>query len=171
MNVRLTTSGSDYGELMEHLLPTHSKREQAAFLFAQAHRGRDEARFDVIEMRMLAADDFAVQQKDYFELCDKSRAEVIKRAHDLRASLIEIHSHTGPWPAEFSISDRMGLRETVPHMWWRLDERPYIALVVTKTEFDALVWLDDPNVPLGLGAWQVDASLFLPTNNSLGAWI
>ncbi len=155
---------------MEHLLSTHTMREQAAFLFARAHRGGDEARFDVIETRKLAADDYAVQQKDYFELCDKSRAEVIKRAHDLSASLIEIHSHTGPWPAEFSISDWMGLRETVPHMWWRLDERPYIALVVTKTEFDALVWLDDPQVPRGLDAWQVDARTFLPTNNSLRGW-
>ena len=170
MKVSLITSGREHRKLMEHLLPTHTKREQAAFLFARAHHGGDEVRFEVIETRKLAADDFAVQQSDYFELCDESRAEVIKRAHDLRASLIEIHSHTGPWPAEFSISDRMGLRETVPHMWWRLDERPYIALVVTKTEFDALVWLDDPKVPRGLDAWRVEARLFFPTNNSLRGW-
>ena len=170
MKVSLMTSGREHRELMKHLLPTHTQREQAAFLYAQARHSRDEVRFDVIETRKLATDDFAVQLRDHFELCDKSRAEVIKRAHDLRASLVEIHSHTGPWPAEFSISDRMGLRETVPHMWWRLEERPYIALVVTKTEFDALVWLDDPKVPRDLDAWRVDTRMFFPTNNSLRGW-
>ena len=107
---------------------------------------------------------------DYIELSDSTRAEVIKRAHDLAASLIEIHSHLGPWPAAFSIADRAGLRETVPHMWWRLHKKPYIALVATNTEFDALVWLDNPTVPRPLDGLNVGERTFVPTNNSLGGW-
>ena len=53
------------------------------------------------------------------------------------ASLVEMHSHIGPWPAGFSYADRLGLQETVPHMWWRLKKRPYLALVVTNCSFDA----------------------------------
>ena len=32
-------------------------------------------------------------------------------------------------PAEFSASDRKGLESFVPHVWWRLRHRPYLALV------------------------------------------
>ena len=170
MNTRLNMPGTAYRELIAHLLSNGSWREQASFLFAEAVLSRDEARFDVIETRKLSGDDFAVQEGDYIELSDGTRAEVIKRAHDLSASLIEIHSHLGPWPAAFSIADQAGLRETVPHMWWRLGKKPYIALVVTQKEFDALVWLDNPTVPQPLDAWDVGESTLSPTNNSLGGW-
>ena len=170
MNTRLNMPGTAYRELMAHLLSNGSWREQAAFLFAEVVLSKDEARFDVIETRKLSGDDFAVQEGDYIELSDSARAEVIKRAHDLAASLIEIHSHLGPWPAAFSIADRAGLRETVPHMWWRLDKKPYIALVVTNTEFDALVWLDNATVPRPLEGWNVGERTLIPTSNSLGGW-
>ena len=170
MKTRLEMTGSSYRELIAHLLSNGGWREHAAFLFAETVLGSDKANFYVIEMRKLSAGDFAVQQGDYIELSDGVQAEVIKRAHDLGASLIEIHSHVGPWPAGFSIADRAGLRETVPHMWWRLDKKPYIALVVTETEFDALVWLDKPTVPRALDAWNVGEHTLFPTNNSLEGW-
>jgi len=65
------------------------------------------------------------------------------RAHQLGCCLIEWHSHCGSWPAEFSLSDRMGLKEFVPHVRWRLDSRPYAAIVVANGSFDALAWTDD----------------------------
>ena len=161
---------SAHRELIAHLLSNEGWQEQAAFLFAETLLCAETASFEVVETRRLSRGDFAVQRGDYIELSDHSRAELIKRAHDLGASLVEIHSHLGPWPAGFSIADRTGLRETVPHMWWRLRQRPYIALVVTETGFDALAWLDNPVVPRALDAWEVGGRTLVPTNNSLGGW-
>lgn len=161
---------SGYDSLMAHLLPPSSNREQAAFLFATSERRHFETRFTVVESRMLGASDFTVQQGYYIELEDDVRAGLIKRAHDLGASLIELHSHLGPDPAQFSVSDRQGLGETVPHMFWRLKKRPYLALVVTERDFDALVWIDDPKIPRRLDTLVAGSRSLRPTNLSLGAW-
>lgn len=171
MSTLLRIDGASYQSLMAHLLPRHdTEREQAAFMFARCRTVSNATFFDVIETRKLGAGDFAAQEGDYIELADHVRAGLIKHAHDLGASLIEIHSHLGPFPAAFSLADRAGLRETVPEMWWRLHKKPYIALVVTRAEFDALVWLDNPNVPQALDSWQAGAQSLTPTNNSLGGW-
>ena len=91
---------------------------------------------------------------DYFELTDEARIGLIKRAHVLQASLAEFHSHLSPWPAAFSLSDRMGLKETVPHMRWRLKRRPYLAVVVAPSGFDALVWSRDPKISGAAGRYR-----------------
>lgn len=157
-------------ELMTHLLPPNCREEQGAFLFAQAARSDGEITFDVIEVAKLDRGDFAVQEGAYLEMADETRVGLIKRAHDLDASLVEMHSHLGPWPAAFSPSDRMGLAETVPHMWWRLKKRPYVAIVVAESGFDALLWLDDPKTPRTLDGIRAGDRLLRPTNNSLRGW-
>ena len=108
---------------------------------------KQDVALDVIDSAMLVAADFEVQVPDYLELADGTRARLIKRAHDLDASLIEMHSHPGPWDAAFSRSDLLGLSETVPHMWWRLEKRPDAAIVIAPSGFDAMVWLDGPLSP------------------------
>jgi hypothetical protein len=170
MKIRLEFGDAAYEGLIQHLLPRGSAREQAAFLFARYDGSADQARFTVSEMRKLEPVDFACQMGDYLELADAARASVIKRAHDLGASLVEVHSHLGPWPAGFSPSDRSGLRETVPHMWWRLKKRPYLAIVVAASGFDALVWIDNPHVPRALDALVAGSRVLKPTNHSLGGW-
>ncbi|MFQ5807933.1 MAG: hypothetical protein ACE5I3_15925, partial [Phycisphaerae bacterium] len=55
-------------------------------------------------------------------------------AHDRDACLVELHSHTSPWPAAFSVSDMIGFRDFVPHILWRL-RRPYGAVVVAGETF------------------------------------
>jgi len=170
MKTILELTDSDYDSVMAHLLPQNSNREQAAFLFATSERTAFETKFRVIETRQLEPRDFAVQQVYYIEIHDETRAGLIKRAHDLDASLIEIHSHLGPWPAEFSASDRHGLCETVPNMFWRLNKRPYLALVVTERDFDALVWIDDPLIPRRLDALEAGKRTMMSTNRSLGSW-
>ena len=153
--------------LVAHLLPYQGNQEQAAFLFGKCERTKHRANFTVVEARKLGPNEFAVQGAHYIELKDSARATLIKRAHDLEASLIEVHTHIGPRPAEFSSSDIIGLGETVPHMWWRLRGRPYLALVFTKSGFDALVWLDSPKVPRALDALLVGAKIIRPTNLSI----
>ncbi len=170
MKALLKIDDSLFQDLMLHLLPPGSQHEQAVFLFAHAARSDHQMLFEVADTRKLGPADFAVQKGDYLEMADATRASLIKQAHDLDASLVEMHSHLGPWPAGFSYADRLGLQETVPHMWWRLKKRPYLALVVTDSSFDALVWLDNAKVPHPLDALLVGDQVLTPTNFSLGGW-
>jgi hypothetical protein len=159
-----------YRGVIEHLLPPEPIHEQAAFLFAREDRQPQQAVFTVEEAAKLGPGDFEVQEGDYIEMADETRARLIKRAHDTGTSLIEMHSHLGDWPAGFSYADRLGLKETVPHMWWRLKKRPYLALVVTNSSFDALVWLDNAQKPQQLDALLAGTETRTPTNFSLGGW-
>ena len=123
-----------------------------------------------LDRKKLSPTDFATQESDYLEMADGTRAALIKRAHDHEASLVEMHSHPAPWPAAFSYADRMGLSETVPHMWWRLNRRPYLAIVVSPSGFDALLWLDNATLPRALDTLKAGDRMLQPTNNSLEGW-
>lgn len=170
MKTILKMAGPLHKDLMAHLLPPESEQEQAAFLFVREQRDEEQAVFEVEEVAKLGGGDFVLQQGDYIEMMDEMRAGLIKRAHDTGTSLLEMHSHLGPWPAGFSYSDRLGLKETVPHMWWRLKKRPYLAIVVAASGFDALVWLDNPKLPRQLDALLAGDRILKPTNVSLGGW-
>ena len=111
-------------DLWSHLLPGNMLGEQAAFLFCETTDCGMGITFEVIDYTLLSEADLAAQYDDYLELTDAARIGVIKRAHMLNASLVELHSHLGPWPAAFSLADRLGLQETVSHMRWRLKKRP-----------------------------------------------
>jgi proteasome lid subunit RPN8/RPN11 len=169
MNIIIRMPDGYLDDLRAHLLPSGSKREEAAFMFVRPAVGR-EGVFEVVECSKLQPSDFAGQFEDYLELTDATRARLIKRAHDIDASLVELHSHPGPYPAAFSFADRRGLKETVPYMWWRLKKRPYFAIVIAPTGYDALAWLTNPQVPRPLTAIEADGRALPPTNNSLGGW-
>jgi len=170
MKIVLKMQEGLFGELKGHLLPPNSSREEAAFLFVIPKPKDENVVFEVVDIEKLTPADFAAQLDDYLELADDTRGRLIKKAHQLGASLVEMHSHPGPWPAAFSYADRVGLRETVPHMWWRLPKRPYIAIVVAPSGFDALVWLDNPKVPNKLDGILAGERLIQPTNHSLEGW-
>ena len=170
MKAFMKIDASLFEELISHLLPAGNSQEQAAFLFAHPTRSDHQVMLEVVEAKKLGPADFASQEGDYLEMSDATRASLIKQAHDLKASLVEMHSHLGPWPAGFSYADRRGLQETVPHMWWRLNKRPYLAIVVTNSNFDALLWLDNAKVPRALDALLVSGKALKPTNYSLGGW-
>lgn len=159
-----------YRRLWAHLLLQGNRREQAAFLFCSMCADGDQTVYDVREARCLKEGDFAVQAGDYLELTDETRIAIIKRAHALDACVAEFHSHPGPFPAEFSLSDRHGLSETVPHMRWRLGQRPYLAVVVAPQNFDALVFADNTGIPAPLAGIAISDPLQKPTNASLGGW-
>ena len=157
-------------DLWSHLLPYNSVPEQAAFLFCDTTENDAGVTFEAIDHTLLGEESFAVQHDDYFELTDATRIGIIKHAHVLNASLVELHSHPGPLPAAFSPADRIGLRETVPHMRWRLKKRPYVAIVVAPSGFDALVWNRNSTVPDPLSAIDAGGKLMNPTNASLEGW-
>jgi hypothetical protein len=170
MRIVLRLPEQAFPRLLDHLLPKNSLKEEAAFLFLKAERSDNRLLLDYQDEELLSPSDFAWQEGDYLELKSETRARLIKRAHDLGACLAEIHSHPGPWPAEFSLADRIGLRETVPHMFWRLADRPYVALVVARSGFDALVWVGDAQKPQPLSGLLSGDQLLHPTNLSLGDW-
>jgi hypothetical protein len=157
-----------YDGLQKHLLPPHSKNEQAAFVFARAETSAGNSTvFRFLDWLPLKANNFAAQHEVYLELRDEMRGALIKRAHDLSASLVEFHSHPGPYPAQFSPSDLDGFHEFVPHVWWRLRGRPYGAVVVAPSGFDALAWLTSPQEPGALNAITVGGERLTPTGLTL----
>lgn len=170
MKIFLNLEPDRHDGLMTHLLPPGEEREQAAFLFVQEANIDGQIGFEVLDTHLIDRAEFAAQHSDYLELSNAARIRLIKKAHTLSSSIVELHSHPGPWPAAFSLSDRAGLKETVPHMWWRLKGRPYLAIVVAPSGFDALVWLDNPRVPRALDGLVVGTTVLRPTNNSLGGW-
>jgi proteasome lid subunit RPN8/RPN11 len=167
-DVLLELPAAVHQAMQEHLLPHDSKNEQAAFVFVRAKTSAGNSIiFRFLDWLPLKADNFAAQHEVYLELRDEMRGSLIKRAHDLNASLVEFHSHPGPYPAQFSPSDLDGFHEFVPHVWWRLRGRPYAAVVVAPSGFDALAWLTSPQVPGALNAISVGGERLTPTGITL----
>lgn len=152
--------------LWNHLLPSSSPLEQAAFVFAKWQPQTGGGLFRFVELLLVPSQGFASQSEYYLELTDEVRASAIKRAHDLQASLVEIHSHRGPWPAEFSPSDLAGFDEFVPHVWWRLKKRPYLAIVIARDSLDGIAWIDDARAPQRLTGVITDQQITKATGLS-----
>lgn len=155
-----------------HLLPAEAEAEEAAFLFARpVAAGVGETVLTVVDHELVAPEHFEFQSLHHIELSQATRARVIKRAHDLSATLVELHSHPFPYPAEFSGSDRAGLEELVPHVRWRLKGRPYVAVVVAPGSLDALVWTDTgAALPRTLAGVRAGDQLLTPTGRSERTW-
>jgi len=164
--VLLRVRENHYEAILAHLLPSEPENEQAAFGFARpVPRGIDVV-LSLIDWHAVDREGFAYQSDYHLELADEMRAFLIKRAHDMECSLVEFHSHLGPWPAQFSESDFIGFSEFVPHVWWRLKKRPYVAIVVASSGFDGLAWLTSAKVPEPLTGVEVNGKLLQPTGLS-----
>ena len=152
--------------IWSHLLPEneHSESiEQAAFGFAKTISEGEVTTFNVIDWLPIEETGFAHQSGYHIELADEMRPFLIKRAHDLQTSLVEFHSHPFSARAEFSPSDLIGLDEFVPHVWWRLKGRPYLAIVVTPSQFDALAWVTSPRSPVPLKELRAGSAVLRPS--------
>ena len=108
------------------------------------------------------ANEYEVQTSYYVQLVDEIRPKIIKKVFDLDAAIVEIHTHIGTSEAHFSPSDLEGFKEFVPHIMWRLDGKPYAAIVVTVKDFDALIWIDNPNEEAGLTELRVADKILTP---------
>lgn len=152
--------------VMSHLLPRRLVAEEAAFLYARGHSEDGAETFQFVEWSPVPPSGFLSRSRIHLELTDEMRATAIKRAHDLDASLVELHSHVARSPAEFSPSDLLGFREFVPHVWWRLKGKPYLAIVVSRASFDGLAWRVDPKTPERLDGIVVGSLILRPTRLS-----
>jgi hypothetical protein len=166
--VRMIVAESTYAVIRNHLLPANPKAEEAAFCFA---RFETEYGFECLEWMPVPVTDFGHRSLFHIELTDENRAKVIKRAHDLNASIIELHSHPKARRAEFSASDQSGFLEFVPHVRWRLKGRPYAAIVVTPTAFDSLAWINDDRKPTSVLQIQAGNKLMSPTGFTYSALV
>jgi len=160
-----------HAALERHLLPPLPESEEAGFLFVRtAPATAGSATLVAVDHEFVSPEGFDLRSLHAIELSDATRARVIKRAHDLGASIVEFHSHPFPYQAEFSWSDRAGLRELVPHVRWRLKGRPYVAVVVAPRSFDALIWATDSPVPETLAGIRVGERCLRPTGLSRRQW-
>ena len=155
-----------YREVWEHLLSQDQVTESAGFMFVKPDLHGNVQVFEHIEWFPVPPEGFLELTDRHFSLTDETRAWIIKRAHDLGASIVEFHSHKGPWPAVFSLTDQMGLQEFVPHVWWRLKGTPYLAVVVAPTDFDGLVWITDSVSPQNLDGIVSGGAIHRPTQLS-----
>lgn len=123
-------------ELRGYLFPEESDVEHAVFLVAES----SSTDFVVKGYRVLGRSDFDIQSSYHIQIRSETIGELIKEAHELKLSLIEIHSHVEQEEAEFSWSDWLGFEDFVPHIFWRLPGRPYGALVFADKTIDGLYW-------------------------------
>jgi proteasome lid subunit RPN8/RPN11 len=156
-----------YKAIMAHLLPDDTLKEQAAFAFAACDLTKNQTSMRFLEWEPIRPGDFTHHSEFHLELGDEKRSEIIKRAHNLNASIVEWHSHPLFWPAEFSLSDMAGLGEFVPQVMWRLKGRPYAAVVVTPYDFDALVWTERQREPIQSLVLRVGLKKLNPTRRTL----
>jgi len=148
MTVTISMDESTLTDVQRHLFPKGDRREQGGFLFTRFDEGKQT--FVVMEWMPLVESDYFYQERDYLEMSDLTRGSLIKKAHDLQASLVEIHCHPGQHKAEFSLADWMGFSSFVPHIRWRLANRPYAALVFGHQSVDGFAWIDDVKLPIGV---------------------
>lgn len=156
-----------YRDIHRHVLPPHSRHEEAVFVFA---RSDGAGNFTLVDLYRVPPEGFDHRSPYFLELTDETRQLVIKRGHDLCASVIEIHSHPLQKHAAFSTSDRRGFREFVPHLLWRLGGRPYGAIVVAEDSFDSLAWFDtvEATVPMAI---RLDGNAVMePTGETHSTW-
>lgn len=182
--IHLRLTGTAWNELRSHLL--QNDVEQVAIAFAlplqKVHVASDPALGEsrvyhalrVVETYHCNEADFTYQSAFHVALTGETQARLIKRAWDLGAAFVELHSHVkndsmnaAPLAAAFSPSDLSGFEEFVPHVRWRLRGAPYVAIVVTESEFDALLWDVGSNKPTALTAIEVDGEAIAPSGRTL----
>lgn len=166
MFIKLNFSSDKFKKVRHHLF--QSNLEQVAFIFLSVKMQKN-IFFTVEDYYLIPSSELKYQCKDYVELADDARAKVIKIAWDKKLSLGEIHSHPqSKHGVMFSYSDLSGFSQFVPHIWWRLNTIPYIAIVSGQSDFDALAWIESPNQPKQINELVLDnSSKIYPTQLTL----
>jgi hypothetical protein len=132
-------SGELAAQLRAHFF--QNDLEQAAFLFARAKSNASDLVIDVFDAYLVPPEGWIIQHEVYLELKDEERAKVMAQARKLGAAIVDCHSHPGSgadvW---FSPSDRAGISDFAQYAKWKLDGRPFTALVFGEKSVDAVMW-------------------------------
>ena len=157
-------------EIWTHLLPVPASTEEAGFGFAKFSSRGNSCQFTLCDWAAFDAGDFVSKEGDYLHLTDEARIRVIKHAHETDTCLVEFHSHPFPFPAMFSYADKHGLDQLVPHLWWRLKNRPFLAVVVAPEDFDGIAWIESPESPIPLNYINDGQSINESSGLSIKLW-
>lgn len=147
----------DFRTVWSHVLPTPHRLEEAAFLYCRPISNNH--KLECIGFDLMASGDYAIQLPYHFELGPDALGRIIKRAHDLGATPVELHSHLGDGKPAFSPSDVLGFKEVVPYVRWRLAGRPYGAIVTNRTGFVGRYWSDARSNPSHIATIRAGDSL------------
>lgn len=167
MDIRIRVSTTMLDRVRQHLLPPGSSLEHGAFLFCSYGLTEQTMTFECVEVMAMQPADYLEQATDYLELRDDTRARLIKRAHDSGLAIVETHSHPGPYPAALSDADLEGLAAFVPHVRWRLKNRPYAALVFARSGFDGLAWIGNDSPATQISRIETESSYVPATGLTL----
>jgi len=166
----LSIPSKEYHRVRKHLFSHGLKSEGAAFIFARVLSSRGKVNLESLHSYVVQVSDCAYKSEVGFELTDDCQSRIIKQAHDLGASLVELHSHPRSATARFSASDQIGFADFVPHVWWRLKHRPYAAVVMAPGGFDSLCWISGPHRPDGVLELRTGVERLVPTGLTFQTW-
>jgi hypothetical protein len=128
-------------KLRKHLF--QSELEQGAFLFAGINRSKKELNFVVKDYYPVPEDGWQVQLDVYLEMKDSERSKIMAMARKNGYAVIDCHSHPGSNDeVQFSPSDRYGISDFAAYAKWKLDGKPFAAMVWGEDSVDAVVWMD-----------------------------
>jgi hypothetical protein len=155
-----------HAAIMKHLQARRT--EQVVFLFLKDASESASTRFEVVEYYLVPPEELVFESEYHAEVSPEAQAKVIKMAWDKGVCLSEIHSHPhSQRDTSFSPSDLAGFADFVPHVWWRLKGKPYLALVCGRRDFDALAWVSDPRDPVALERLIVGDEQRRPTGKTI----
>ena len=122
--------------------------------------------FEHLDWYPVSPDGYAVRNEFHFELTDQVRAHVIKRAHDLGASIVEVHSHGGPMAGCFFTQRSIGISRVCTACVVASEGAPLSGTGRHKAGFDGLAWIGGPDDPQRLEGIVVDGQMLTPTGLS-----
>jgi hypothetical protein len=142
MKCTITISNEHKKLLLAHLF--QSDVEQGAFLFYKPAQTAAELKLEAVHMYLVPPEGWEYQSSFHLALKDEERAKVMKLARNKSCGIIDCHSHIGlSEEVSFSPSDVAGIREFSGYVKWKLDGKPYAALVFSEQTVDAVCWYGD----------------------------
>ena len=166
-NLTISIQERIFKTITRYLRSSRDDDERAAFGFVRSDILVAENYYSLVDWMKMDGDMLDNTSPYHITLTDLARQTVIKTAHDYNAALIEFHSHTGAHPAQFSYSDLAGFSEWVPHVMWRLPNRPYIAVVITNQDYDSLFWAKRNSTPCDQIEIDLGTTIIKPTQLTL----
>jgi hypothetical protein len=128
--------------LRAHLF--QNELEQGAFLFAETKSAGAGVELSVCDYYLVPARGWDVQMEIYLEMKDSERAKIMELAREENLCAIDCHSH--PKAGEdvwFSPSDIAGISDFAQYAKWKLDGKPFAAMVWGEQSIDAVFWQKD----------------------------
>lgn len=142
MTNNIIISCSIAGTLRQHFF--QNEVEQGAFLFAEEKREDGDLNLVIADFYLVPPRGWEVQMEIYLQMKDSERAKIMKLAREKNLCAIDCHSH--PHAGDdvwFSPSDVAGITDFAQYAKWKLDGKPFAAMVWGEASVDAVLWHDD----------------------------